>query len=75
MKVRSSFWQPGTDAARSWVEEFLPEDRMEFAGAVVVEHRYIGSLVEPLRGRVERTLMRKLLSSLASKMADIKVGA
>jgi hypothetical protein len=41
--------QPCTDAARSWVEEFLPEDRTEFAGAIVVEHRYIGSLVERLR--------------------------
>jgi hypothetical protein len=40
---------PCTDAARSWVDEFLPEDRMEFAGAIVVEHRYIGSLVERLR--------------------------
>ena len=41
--------QPCTDAARSWVAEFLPEDRMEFAGAIVVEYRYIGSLVEQLR--------------------------
>ena len=40
--------RPCTDAARSWVKEFLPENRMEFAGAIVVEHRYIGSLVEQL---------------------------
>ena len=41
--------QPCTDAARSWVEEFLPEDRLEFAGAIVVEHRYIQDIVHGIR--------------------------
>jgi hypothetical protein len=41
--------QPCTDAARSWVDEFLPEDRTEFAGAVVVEHRYIADIVHGIR--------------------------
>jgi len=41
--------QAWTDAARSWVEEFLPEDRMEFTGAVVVEHRYIQDIVDGIR--------------------------
>ena len=42
--------QPMTQAARFWVDEFLPEGRMEFAGAVVVEHRYIADIVEGIRG-------------------------
>jgi hypothetical protein len=37
--------QPLTPAANSWVDEYLPEDRMAFAGAVVVEHRYIADIV------------------------------
>jgi len=37
--------QPLTPAANSWVNEHLHEDRMTFAGAVVVEHRYIADIV------------------------------
>ncbi len=36
---------PLTPAANSWIDEHLPEDRMTFAGAVVVEHRYIADIV------------------------------
>lgn len=39
---------PLTEAANLWVDEHLPEDRMTFAGATVVEHRYINDLVEAL---------------------------
>jgi len=35
-----------TPAAESWIEEFLPQDRMSFGSAVVVEHRYIADIVE-----------------------------
>jgi hypothetical protein len=41
--------QPLTPAAESWIEEFLPEDRMSFGSAVVVEHRYIADIVEGIR--------------------------
>jgi len=41
--------QPQTESARRWVDEFLPEDRMEFAGAIVVEHRYIQDIVDGIR--------------------------
>jgi hypothetical protein len=37
--------QPFSPAANSWVEENLPEDRLTFDGAVVVEHRYIADIV------------------------------
>jgi hypothetical protein len=37
--------QPLTPAANSWIDEHLPEDRMTFAGAVVVEHRYIADII------------------------------
>ena len=37
--------QPLTPAANSWIEEHLPEDHLTFAGAVVVEHRYIADIV------------------------------
>lgn len=37
--------QPLTPAANSWVDEHLPEDRMTFGGATVVEHRYIHDIV------------------------------
>lgn len=44
-----SIWRfiPLTDAARAWVEEHLPADRMEFpSGVVVIEHRFIGNIIE-----------------------------
>jgi hypothetical protein len=41
--------QPLTPAAESWIEEFLPEDRMSFGSAVAVEHRYICDIVEGIR--------------------------
>ena len=37
--------RPLTPAANSWVKENLPEDHLTFAGAVVVEHRYIADIV------------------------------
>jgi hypothetical protein len=36
---------PHTEPARKWIDEHLPEDRLTFAGAVVVEHRYIRDIV------------------------------
>jgi hypothetical protein len=41
--------RPLTPAAESWIEEFLPQDRMSFGSAVVVEHRYIADIVEGIR--------------------------
>ncbi len=37
--------QPLTPAANSWIDENLPEDHLSFAGAAVVEHRYIADIV------------------------------
>lgn len=37
--------QPLTPAANSWVNAHLPEGRLTFAGAVVVEHRFIANIV------------------------------
>jgi hypothetical protein len=37
--------RPLTPAAHSWIESNLPEDRLTFGNAVVVEHRYIAEIV------------------------------
>jgi len=37
--------RPLTLAASSWIEAHLPEDRVTFGAAVVVEHRYISGIV------------------------------
>ena len=34
-----------SQAAENWIEEYLPEDRMYFGDAVVVEPRYILNIV------------------------------
>lgn len=36
--------RPITEAAKEWIEEHLPEDRMYFGNAVVVEPRYIADI-------------------------------
>ena len=41
--------RPLTPAAESWVEEFLPEDRMTFGSAVVIESRYIADIVHGIQ--------------------------
>lgn len=48
--------QPLTPSANSWVNEHLPEDRLTFAGAVVVEHRFIADIV---RGAIADGLVVK----------------
>lgn len=35
---------PRSEAAKSWVEDNLPEDRQEWCGAVVVEPRYLDNI-------------------------------
>lgn len=34
-----------TRRARHWVEERISDDRQEWCGAIVVEHRYLGDIV------------------------------
>ena len=41
--------RPRTEAAREWINEHLPEDATTFAEAVVVEHRYIVSIIDGLK--------------------------
>ncbi len=36
---------PLTLSARSWIEEHLPEDAQWFGNAVVIEHRYIWTIL------------------------------
>lgn len=36
---------PLTPAAQEWIEEHLPEDRMHWAGGVVIEHRFVQDIV------------------------------
>jgi hypothetical protein len=38
--------RPVSPVAFSWIEENLPEDRMTFGGAVAVEWRFIGDIVQ-----------------------------
>lgn len=40
---------PHTDSAKLWVAESLSDERTEWGGGVVVEHRYILDLVEAIR--------------------------
>ena len=37
--------EPRTDAAREWVEENLPEEAQTFGHAIVIEPRYVESIV------------------------------
>ena len=37
--------RPLTLVASSWIEQHLPEDRVTFGAAVVVDHRYIADIV------------------------------
>jgi hypothetical protein len=36
---------PKTPAAVEWVRANLPEDRLRWAGATVIEHRYVGDVI------------------------------
>jgi hypothetical protein len=38
--------QPLTVAAREWINDNLPEQRLVYGTAVVVEHRYIQDIVQ-----------------------------
>jgi hypothetical protein len=41
---------PLTPAATAWVDAHLPEDRMTWAGGVVVEPRYLDDIVNGILG-------------------------
>jgi hypothetical protein len=36
---------PATRRGRRWIDEHVTDDRQEWAGAIVVEHRYIADIV------------------------------
>ena len=36
---------PNTEAAKSWIEDFIPEDAMKCGDSIVVEHRYISDIL------------------------------
>jgi hypothetical protein len=38
-------FKPLTPAARAWLDEHVSHNRQEWAGAIVVEHRFIGDIV------------------------------
>lgn len=40
---------PHTAEAKAWVAESLSDERMEWGGGIVVEHRYIVDLVHAIR--------------------------
>ena len=37
---------PQTIPGHAWVDDYLPDDAQWFGNAVVVEHRYIGPIIE-----------------------------
>jgi hypothetical protein len=41
--------QPLTRAANEWIESNLPADRLHYAGAVVIEPRYLADIVDGIR--------------------------
>lgn len=38
--------RPQTEAARDWVDTYLPDDAQWLGGAVAIEHRYVDDIVE-----------------------------
>jgi hypothetical protein len=40
---------PHTRRAKQWVKENLPPDHMKYADASVVEHRYIGDILDGIQ--------------------------
>lgn len=45
-----SILHPKTEAAKEWVAEHLPEGSMSWAGGTVIEHRYVGPIIEGIQG-------------------------
>jgi hypothetical protein len=41
---------PCSDSAREWVEEYIPEDHQEWAGGVVIEHRFVLDILSGIDG-------------------------
>ena len=41
---------PISEAGTEWVSQHIPEDAMRFAGAVVIEHRYVADIVAGITG-------------------------
>jgi hypothetical protein len=41
--------RPTSRRGRRWVDEYVSDDHQEWAGAIVVEHRYIGEIVRGAR--------------------------
>ncbi len=41
---------PNTLRAKEWVKDNLPQDHMKYAGASVVEHRYIADIIDGIQG-------------------------
>lgn len=40
---------PHTDAAKLWIKESLSEERQEWGGGIVIEHRYIVDIAHAIR--------------------------
>jgi len=41
---------PQTDAGTDWVEEFIPDDHQQWAGGVVIEHRFVLDILTGIEG-------------------------
>jgi hypothetical protein len=50
---------PNTRRAKQWVKDNLPQDHMKYADASVVEHRYIGDIIEVDGGHRVSDLLRQ----------------
>lgn len=42
--------RPLTEDAEQWIEDHIPEDAQTWGNAIVVEHRYIGAIVDGFQG-------------------------
>ena len=40
---------PNTPPAKQWVTDNLPEDHMKYDDASVIEHRYIGDIIDGIQ--------------------------
>jgi len=45
-----SLLRPQTPEAQEWIDTHLPEERLMWGWAVVIEHRYVEAILEGLEG-------------------------
>jgi hypothetical protein len=52
VRNEGSIWllRPVSQAGRDWAGEHIPADALRFGGAIAVEHRFIGDILDGIAG-------------------------